>query len=367
MEIFLNILFLILGLVLLVKGADFFVGGASEIAKKLKISTFVIGITVVAIGTSLPELAVSLVSSIKGGTGLSLGNVIGSNMFNILMALGVTAIIAPVAVDKKTKHFDALFLFGVTALMLLFSLDKFINGDNISVITRSECLVLLAVLVIYMYLTITNMKKSEIMKQPIVGKQEFEDVIKSENFALQSEESLVSSEDAITVPSQSQNKSVMKKKKLVFPTDKTWFMLLSLILGLAGVVFGGECVSSTVQFLALKIGMSEMLVGATVVAVGTSLPELMVAVMAARRHETDMALGNVIGSNIFNICLVLTCSGLFGFVTISTKALIDILILFVSTLVFCIFVWCGNRINRKQGVILTLGYVAYIIYSCIRN
>lgn len=377
MEIFLNILFLALGMVFLIKGADLFVNGASGIAKKLKVSPFVIGATIVAIGTSLPELTVSVVSAIHGSTDMALGNVVGSNMFNMLMALGITALICPVLIKDNVKKIDAPVLIIITACLLIFSYDRFLNGYDSNFISRTESLILLGIVGFYLYINIKNARKMKAQDDVVKNieklhkqqekaiKQSLEDgeinTVNQQKIDALVEKTVEAEENAILISSNTQTH---KHTKI---TNKTWFLIVNLLIGLAGVVFGGECVSSTAKFLALKIGMSEMLVGVTIVAIGTSLPELIVSIVSAKSGNTDIALGNVIGSNIVNIGLVLALSGIFKFIPLTTAGLIDLIILFVSTFILCAFIWWSKKIGRLNGTILTLLYIAYMVYSCVRN
>lgn len=347
MKIFLNILFLIIGMVLLIKGADFFVSGASAVAKKLKVPSIIIGLTIVAVGTSLPELAVSITSAIKGSVDLAVGNVVGSNIANMCLILGSSAIFNKIVLKEDTRKFDLPFMVLVTGLLLLFSCDVFLDGTTQSVVSRTESVVLLGLLVFY---TITQIKHAKAKNQfcessePVVEKIDF-DNDKKEN-AETGEEKLVEK----------------KEKEL-----KVWQIVVYLIVGLAAVVFGGECVSSTAKFLALKAGMSEALVGLTIVAVGTSLPELATSIIAAKKGETDLALGNVIGSNIANIILILGLVGVITPMAVSQTILTDLLILFVFTLVFVFMSLRKKQVGKMEGIILLCMYISYITFAVVRN
>ncbi len=347
MEIFLNILFLIIGMVLLIKGADFFVSGASAVAKKLKVPSIIIGLTIVAVGTSLPELAVSITSAIKGSVDLAVGNVVGSNIANMCLILGLSAIFNKIVLQEDTRKFDLPFLILVTGLLLLFSCDVFLDGATQSVVSRTESIVLLGLLVFY---TITQIKHAKAKNQfcestePVVEKTDF-DNDKKEN------------------AEAGEEKPVEKKEKEL----KVWQIVVYLIIGLAAVVFGGECVSSTAKFLALKAGMSEALVGLTIVAVGTSLPELATSIIAAKKGETDLALGNVIGSNIANIILILGLVGVITPMAVSQTILTDLLILFVFTLVFVFMSLRKKQVGKMEGVILICMYISYITFAVVRN
>ncbi len=346
MAIFLNILFLIIGMALLIKGADFFVSGASAIAKRFKISSMLIGLTVVAIGTSLPELSVSIASAIKGSVDMSIGNIVGSNMMNLLLILGIVALIKPVPVNKSSKKIDFPFLMGVTVLLLLFSADIILNGGQSNLISRSECIVFLIVLIIYITILILNAKKGH--------QQKFKIDENIEKIQLQE-------------PAQEETADNKKKPKKAKKDLKIWQIILCLIFGLAGVVFGAKCVSSTAQFLAIKIGMSESLVGLTIVAIGTSLPELATSIAASVKGENDMALGNILGSSIINIALILGIVGTITQIPVSTTILVDMIILTISTIIFSILCMTRKNVNRIIGGIFVFMYIAYMIFAIVRN
>ncbi len=330
MTIFLNILFLIIGMVLLIKGADFFVSGASEIAKRLKVPSLFIGLTIVALGTSLPELSVSVTSAVSKNMDLSVGNVVGSNLFNMLLILGLVAIFSPVPMSRSSKKIDFPFLIAITGMLLLFSLDMFLDGTMTNILSRVESILFLIVLILYVYILIFNAQKNR------------------------KEKLLKNMED--TQSSEPQEKRL-----------KVWQIIVYVFVGLAAVVFGGECVSTTATYLAIEMGMSEALVGLTIVALGTSLPELATSVMAARKRENDIALGNVIGSNIINISLILGAVGVIGQVPVSAVILTDIAILFVCTIIFTVFCVTRDSISKKEGIVFLIMYLAYIAFAIIRN
>ena len=335
MGIFLNILFLIIGMFLLIKGADYFVSGASAVAKKLKIPAIFIGLTIVAVGTSLPELSVSITSAIKNDVELSISNVTGSNMCNMLLILGTVAVFSKVKLSASTKKIDFPFLIAITSALALFACDIFIDGTNTNLLSRTDSIVLVTLLILYFSILISNAKKER--KQMLENSFELatlEEQIKEEN------------------------------KPVVL---KVWQILLYIILGLAAVVFGGECVSTTAKYLAIQAGMSETLVGLTIVAVGTSLPEFVTSVVAAKKGENDLALGNVIGSNIMNIALILSFVGIINPVVISSSIVTDLLILLGSTLFFSILCAKKSQIGKKEGVVLLIMYISYIAFAIVRN
>lgn len=334
MSIFLNILFLIIGMILLIKGADYFVSGASAVAKKMKIPAMFIGLTIVAIGTSLPELSVSITSAIKNDIDLSVGNVIGSNFCNTFLILGVVGLFSKIKLSSSTKKIDFPFLLAITSILVLFSLDTFIDETSTNIISRTDSIILVIMLILYFSILILNAKKER--RQALIS-----------SFEIQ--------------PEANSNEQTNEK------TLKIWQILIYIIFGLAAVIFGGECVSSTAKFLAIKAGMSDTLVGLTVVAVGTSLPELVTSVVAAKKGENDLALGNVIGSNIVNIALILGLVGLIAQIPISIDTLIDLIILFSATIFFAILCAKKQNIDKKEAIVMLLIYISYIAFAIVRN
>lgn len=335
MQIFLNILFLILGLILLIYGSDFFVKGASEVAKRLKVPSIFIGLTIVAVGTSLPEFSVSIASAINKSVDLSVGNIIGSNMFNMLFIIGIVALIKPISTKSISKKLDLTFFLGITFILLLFSCDKYLNGASENIISRTESIILLILVIIYTYLLILNTKK----------KKSSENIYKEFN--------------------NLENESVenLKETKVL----KVWQIILFLVFGLAAVVFGGECVSTTAKFLAIKMGMSETLVGLTIVAMGTSLPELATSIVASKKGEVDLAVGNIVGSSIFNIGLILGTVGTITQLPITLNLIIDMAILLIFSIMFVIFCISKQKISRIEGGILLASYLLYLTFIILKN
>lgn len=332
---FLNILFLIVGVLFLVKGADFFVASASSIAKKFKISALIIGLTVVSFGTSAPELAVSLTSSIKGVSGLAMGNVVGSNIANLALVLGCSVLISPIVVRQSICKREFPFLLASTALLIIFSFDNLFSGYQgvTNILSRGEAIVFVVGIALFCYISIVMAKKD----------------------ALQSF-------DATPEP----NKEEIKE----LPTSKT---ILLLILGLAGIIIGAEFVTTPAKTIATAIGLSlgvnealmTNLVGLTVVAIGTSLPELVTSIMAAKKGENEIAVGNVVGSNIFNILFICGLSGVITPLTMSADIMTDMLLsLALTVLVF--FLCQKGTLKRSYGGVLLGCYVAYLTYIILR-
>lgn len=314
-----SFLILVIGFFFLIKGADLFVEGASSIAKKLNVPSMVIGLTIVAMGTSAPEAAVSITSSLAGQNDMSVANVVGSNFFNILVVLGVSSIIAKLPVEKNTIKKDTPFLLLTSALLLLFGLNLNIN--------RIEGLILLAIFTYFLVNTVKTAKN---------GSQE------------------TANEAATTMDIEMTKESSIPKT-----------ILLSII-GIVGIVLGGDMVVNSATGIATSFGMSDNLVGLTIVAVGTSLPEFATSVIAVKKGETEIAIGNIIGSNIFNILLILGLTATINPIAISTFALIDIIFMLAITILLYFFMKKDSSLVKSQGIIFIIIYVAYMTYTIIR-
>lgn len=316
-----DFIILIIGFFLLIKGADVFVDGASSIAKKIGIPSVIVGLTIVSLGTSAPELAVSLISSFNGNNGIAVGNVLGSNLFNTLVVLGGTAIVAPLIIKKCTIKRDYVTTLLVTILTCFLIFGLVPKSENM--LSRISGIILLVVCIIYMFILVKAAKK---------------DSVKDE-----------------------ENTSEIKMSKNI---------LLSLI-GVVGIVFGGNLVVDSATNIAYALGMSEKLVGLTIVAVGTSLPELVTSIVAALKGENDIALGNVLGSNIFNLVLILGASAAISPITVSGVMVIDFIILIAVTLFIGALIFFNKkeekRLGRLEGIILVGMYVAYLVYIIMRN
>ena len=314
-----SFILLIIGFFFLIKGADLFVEGAASIAKKFNVPSMVIGLTIVAMGTSAPEAAVSITSSLAGQNDMSVANVVGSNFFNILVVLGVSSIIATLPVEKNTIKKDTPFLLLVSGLLLLFGLDLRIS--------RIEGIILLAFFTYFLVNTVKTAKNSA---------------------------SNTKEEAAITAEAE---------EVVEFSLPKT--ILLSLI-GIAGIVLGGDMVVDSATKIATSFGMSANLVGLTIVAVGTSLPEFVTSIVAIKKGETEIAIGNVIGSNLFNILLVLGLATTIKPIVISMFALFDIVFMVIITLILYFFMKKNNKLVKSQGFILLALYIAYMAYTIMR-
>ena len=316
-EMVLCIVLLIVGMALLIKGADWFVDGSSRVAKALKIPSLIIGLTLVSIGTSLPELSVSVNAALGGNADISYGNVIGSNIFNVFVVIGASALFTPMIVAKEVKKYDVPILIGI---YLLFALFSFVTTPL--ELSRWESIIFAILFVSYLVFLVLRTKKSG---QPV------EEEVKEE-----------------------------KPRKM-------WFNIVLIIVGIACIVGGGEFVVTTASNLATMAGMSELLVGLTIVAVGTSLPELVTSMVAAKKGENDIAVGNAIGSSIFNILLILGVSSTIAPIGFEFNTIVDAAIMLLSALMIFIFAFKSSKINKLQGGVLIVVYVVYLAFIILRN
>lgn len=319
--LYLWIFLIVVGLVLLVKGADFFVDGAAGIAGKCRISPLVIGLTVVAFGTSMPELAVSVTSAATGSTDLSIGNVVGSNIANILLILGVSALVCKLPVRRASLVLDIPVL--LIASVLLIGLG--IWGGALE---WWDGLIFLAVFAVYMVILMRGARKD-----PPIPEEE-------------------------KIPKSRLGIWYAHKK------ERTWFLVVLTVLGFGMVVGGGTLLVEGAKYVARAAGMSERVIGLTVVAVGTSLPELVTSVVAASKKQTDIAVGNIIGSNIFNILLIVGVSSLVAPLEFRmTDNLIDALVaLTAAVLLYWLAMFDKHRLGKTAGIVFLLGYAAYYVY-----
>ena len=318
-----NYILLLLGFFLLIKGADIFVDGAASIAKKIGIPPVIVGLTIVSIGTSAPELAVSIISAFKGSNDIAIGNVVGSNIFNTLMVLGVTSAVMPLIIIKDKIKADFLVNIGVTIVLFLLTFDSLFSSKS-DFISRLDGAILVIICISYMAFLIVKSIKSNVEQCSEAEK----------------------------------NINIFAKVGMI-------------ILGAIGIVLGGQLVVNSATNIAYSFGMSEKLVGLTIVAMGTSLPELVTSVVAALKGEKDMAIGNVLGSNIFNILLILGVSSLISPIGVSASLMVDVLFLIgISIFIFAlIFLSKGKekKLSRAEGLILVGLYVAYMFYIISRN
>lgn len=317
---------LIIGFVLLIKGADFFVDGSSSVAKILKVPTIIIGLTVVAFGTSMPELSVSVTAALRGSNDLAVSNVLGSNIFNLLVVLGCCALVKPVAAKWCLLKKEFPFSILITIILLLvdsdFSIMKILDGNQGFVLGRWAGLLFLILFVLYIYATV---------KSALRSRAEAKDMEEEEY------------------------KTMSPLKSGIY-----------IVIGLIGIVWGGNLVVDSASNIALTFGWSQTFIGLTIVALGTSLPELVTSVVAARKGENDLAVGNVVGSNIFNILLILGVSSFITPITLDVTAVYDTIILIIASIVVYVSAISKREIQRKEGILFLVCYFAFFLYVFMR-
>ena len=321
MEIALLIGKFIIGLLLIVKGADWLTDGASSIARKFNISTLVIGLTIVAFGTSAPELVVSSMAAVSGETDIAIGNVVGSNIFNTLAIMGITAMIAPVPVKKNNIRYEVPLAIIASVAIFVMANDVLLNGDVSNLISRGEGIILLCFFAIFLAYTFAIARNG----------------IDTNN----------SSEDA--------NVKVMP----------VWKSTLLFLVGLGCLVFGGDTMVDGASGIASFLGVSQSVIALTIVSAGTSFPELVTSVVAARKGDTDMAMGNVVGSNIFNIFLILGIAATISPLGGGNITMVDYgMLLFSAVVLWTACTWGKeyHKITRTEGTMLALCMIAYYVY-----
>lgn len=326
MELILNIVYLIIGFILLIRGADFFVDGSASVARYFKVPGVIIGLTIVAMGTSAPELAVSVSAGLSGSNEIAVSNVVGSNIFNLLMVLGVCAVMKPLPVDPGIKKRDFPISLVATLLVVLLGGNLVLSGKctdlhNSTAVAgtlfRWNGLILVAAFVLYLLYTIYIARKNR------VEEEETEQI------------------------------SIGKS-------------ILLIVVGLTGIILGGQLVVNSAKTLAAIWGMSETLIGLTIVAIGTSLPELVTSIVASSKGQNGMAIGNVVGSNIFNLLLILGVSGSLHPIVINVASFVDLGMLLGVSMIAYAFVCSGRRVNRVEGAVMILMYAAYTAYAIVR-
>ena len=321
------ILLLAVGFAFLVKGADFFVEGSSSIAKKLKVPPIIIGLTIVAMGTSLPETAVSVTASLVQNNELAVSNVVGSNIFNLMFVIGVCSILTPIMVQKATVVRDIPLSLGCALFLLVLGVSGL--GDKAGMtLGHADGVIFLIVFAGYIFTMVRSAMKARAAGQKV----EIEGVEECDNM-----------------------KELSYGKSILF-----------LIVGAAAIAFGGDLTVDTASRIAIELGMSQTLVGLTIVSIGTSLPELVTSVVAARKNEVDMAVGNAVGSNIFNILMVLGISSAISPVALIQENIIDIVLLMVFSVMVWIFAGTRKKIERKEGMIMVVVYLVYCAYIIAR-
>ena len=321
------VLLLAVGFALLVKGADFFVEGSSSVAKKLSVPSIIIGLTIVAMGTSLPETAVSVTASLTNNNELAISNVVGSNIFNLMFVIGVCSILATIYVQKETVTRD--IPFSILCALLLLVLGILAIGDTSGMtLGHLDGILFLILFAGYIGLMIRSAMKARAEGREVEVNEEF---------------------DAEELKVMSYPKSI-----------------LYIIGGAIAIAVGGDLTVDTASRIAIDLGMSQTLVGLTIVSIGTSLPELVTSIVAARKNEIDMAVGNAVGSNVFNILMVLGIASAINPVSLIRENIIDIVILIAFSVVVWIFAATKKKISRKEGIAMVAMYLIYAIYIIMR-
>lgn len=314
---------LIIGFVLLVKGADFFVEGASSVAKMLKVPSLIIGMTIVAMGTSLPETSVSIAASMNNQNTLAVSNVVGSNIFNLMVVLGVCAVIAELKVSKDVLKRD--YPFSVLCAILLL-----VAGVIGMTLGRMDGIIFLVIFAVFIFCLIKSAldarKRGEISEKEREMNEEMEEM-----------------EDL-----------------------PVWKCILYIVGGAIAIKYGGDWVVDSASVIATSFGISATLVGLTICSVGTSLPELVTSIVAARKNELDMAVGNVVGSNVFNILMVLGIAATVSPIAFLTENIIDIVVLLVFSLITWVLCVTQKKLSKKEGILMLVLYIIYLVYICIR-
>jgi cation:H+ antiporter len=313
---------LIVGFALLIIGANYFVEGSSKIAGLLRVPPILIGLTIVAFGTGSPEATVSILAALEGNAGISLGNVIGSNIFNITLVIGLTALIMPVKVESETIRKEIPFTLLASAALFILISDISLQALDDNFITRGDGIILLLFFSIFMYYIFEAARNSR------------------------------------------EQSTVQDDRKPGATWGKNIFYAAA---GLAAIIYGGNLVVKNSTEIAYAFGMSETLVGLTIVAVGTSLPELVTSVAAAFKKQNDLAMGNIVGSNIFNILFVLGVSSVITPLGVESKIFIDVLFMIVLTALLLILSRTGFKVRKVEGAILVLAYILYLVYITMRG
>lgn len=320
------LLLLVAGFVLLIKGADFFVEGSSSVAKRFHVPAVIIGLTVVAMGTSLPETAVSVTASITNNNELAVSNAVGSNIFNLMVVIGFCAVMTPIMVGKDTIKRDIPFSAICAVMLLAFGICAVGDAQGMT-LGHLDGVILLLFFAGYIFVLIRRTLAAQ------------------------------KSGEAVDVEGGSDEEI----KLLSIPKS-----LLFIVGGAAGIAIGGDLTVDTASRIAVEMGMSQTLVGLTIVSIGTSLPELVTSIVAARKNEIGMALGNAIGSNVFNILMVLGIASAISPIEFLTENIIDIVILLVFTLIVWLFAATKQRLDRREGILMLLLYAAYAVYIIVR-
>lgn len=326
-----------LGLTLLMKGADFLVDGSSKIAKRFNIPEIVIGLTIVAIGTSLPELVISVDSAFKGLSDISMGNVVGSNFANLFLIISLCAVISPLKIRRETKYIENPIAILCTAVFYLI-----VTNDG--VITNYEGIALLVMCALYILYNVVMAKVGNKIDEEEQDNTEKNSNVQQENVALKSEK--------------------LEKNK-----NKLWYAIFQILIGIVALKFGGDFVVDNAVLIAEALGISEKLISLTIVAFGTSLPELITCISATRKGESDLAIGNIIGSQVFNILLIIGFSAAINPIQGVRGYTDELMILLIGNIIFAILPFIGqkNEVGRASGLAFVSFYIIYMVNLVVEN
>lgn len=332
-----NIVLLVLGVIIVLKGADWLTDGAVNIATRFGVSQMVIGLTIVAMGTSMPEFCVSMVSALKGTPDLAVGNVVGSNTFNTLLIVGCSALVAPIMVKRSSVKRDIPFAVVASLLMLLFCLDGAIGRVDAAVLFAGFCL--------FMFVTLKYAKTTEEPAAAVATSGATTATAISEASTSQASDHEASSSETSQVSGTSMLKAVVM-----------------LVVGLLCLIAGSNMFVDNASFVASSLGVSDAVIGLTIVAGGTSLPELATSMVSAKKGNSDIAIGNVIGSNVFNILMIIGITGLVKPMHIAGITTLDLIMMLASMLLMWFFCRTTYKVKRWEGAVLTIVYLAYLTW-----
>ena len=347
-----NIVLLVLGVIIVLKGADWLTDGAVNIATRFGVSQMVIGLTIVAMGTSMPEFCVSMVSALKGTPDLAVGNVVGSNTLNTLLIVGCSALVAPIMVKRSSVKRDIPFAVVASLLMLLFCLDGAIGRVDAAVLFAGFCL--------FMFVTLKYAKTTEGPAAAVATSGAATTTAISEASTSQASSSEASSSET-SAPEASSSETSAPKASQASGTSMLKAVVM-LVVGLLCLIAGSNMFVDNASFVASSLGVSDAVIGLTIVAGGTSLPELATSMVSAKKGNSDIAIGNVIGSNVFNILMIIGITGLVKPMHIAGITTLDLIMMLASMLLMWFFCRTTYKVKRWEGAVLTIVYLAYLTW-----
>lgn len=347
-----NIVLLVLGVIIVLKGADWLTDGAVNIATRFGVSQMVIGLTIVAMGTSMPEFCVSMVSALKGTPDLAVGNVVGSNTFNTLLIVGCSALVAPIMVKRSSVKRDIPFAVVASLLMLLFCLDGAIGRVDAAVLFAGFCL--------FMFVTLKYAKTTEEPTAAVATNGAATTIAISEASSSQASASEASTSQASSSEASSSETSAPEASQA--SGTSMLKAVVMLVVGLLCLIAGSNMFVDNASFVASSLGVSDAVIGLTIVAGGTSMPELATSMVSAKKGNSDIAIGNVIGSNVFNILMIIGITGLVKPMHIAGITTLDLIMMLASMLLMWFFCRTTYKVKRWEGAVLTIVYLAYLTW-----